>query len=336
VVFGSVKLLGVSAEVGGLLAGLSLSSGWGHFQIVSKIRVLRDVFLSLFFVLLGFQVGIGRVDWMLVLELFAAIVIIKFLVTHLISRLAGLSGRNAMFLGFNMTQVSEFSLVVMSAGLAAGLWNDSLIKAVTMAGLFSMAVSTIIISKSGKLSVKLGKISKAIFQFGGKNLQKRVEYRDHVVLFGGDRTGKSILAFLKKNDEEVVVVDFNPKVVGELKRREEAVIFADATDPEVLDLTNIAEAKIIISTIKDVNDSLSLLNELKLRKIDVPVIVDAETISQARELYGAGAAYVIFPHFVSGWHMGQLVKKYKNDKETFNKYKKRQDSVLKSTYEGEY
>lgn len=336
VVFGSVKLLGVSAEVGGLLAGLSLSSGWGHFQIVSKIRVLRDVFLSLFFVLLGFQVGIGKINWILVLELFAAIVMIKFMITHGVSRLVGLSGRNAMFLGFNMTQVSEFSLVVMSAGLAAGLWNDSLVKAVTMAGLFSMAASTIIISKSGKLSIFLGKFSKAIFQFGGKNRQNHLELRDHVVLFGGDRTGKSILTFLKKNGETVAVVDFNPRVVNDLKKREENVIFADATDLEVLDLTNITEAKMIISTIKDVDDSLSLLVELKSRKISVPVIVDAETISQAKELYAAGASYVIFPHFVSGWHMGQLVKKYKNDKETFSKYRKRQDNVLKSTYEGEY
>jgi len=336
VVYGSVALLGVSAEVGGLLAGLSLSTSWGHFQIVSKIRVIRDVFLTLFFVLLGFQVGIGGVDWKLVLVLVPMIVVVKFLVTHMVSRMVGLSGRNAILMGLNMTQVSEFSLVVMSVGLSAGLWNEPMVKAVTVAGLFSMALSTILITRSEKLSISIGKLSKMLFKFGGKNIQVRVEHRSHIVLFGGDRTGKSILSFLKKIGEKVVVVDFNPQVVAAMKRKGETVIFADATDPDVLELTNIAEAKLIILTIKNIYDSLSLLSELKNKKIGVPVIADAESLSQAKELYAAGVAYVIFPHFVSGWHIGQMVKKYGKDKETLLRYKKKQDSVLKNTYEGEY
>lgn len=336
VVYGSVALLGVSAEVGGLLAGLSLSTSWGHFQIISKIRVIRDVFLTLFFVLLGFQVGISGVDWGLVAVLIFMIVVVKFLVTHTVSRLVGLSGRNAILLGLNMTQISEFSLVVMAAGLSAGLWNEPIVKAVTMTGLFLMVLSTILISKSEKLSVGIGKLSKLLFRFGGKNVQIRVEHRDHIVLFGGDRTGKSILSFLNKNGEKTVVVDFNPQVVASMKRKGESIIFADAADPDVLDLTNIAEAKLIISTIKNINDSLSLLAELKFRKIEVPVIADAESLSQAKELYEAGAAYVLFPHFVSGWHMGQLIKKYRKDSTTLVRYRERQDSVLKSTYEGEY
>ena len=336
VIFGTVKLLGLSPEVGGLLAGLSLSTSWGHFQIVSKIRVLRDVFLTMFFVLLGFRVGLGGTDWMLVLILVPMIVVVKFLVTHLVSRVVGLSGRNAMMIGLNMTQMSEFSLVVLSAGLVAGLWSEPLIKAVTLAALFSMAMSTILIGKSEKLSIKISKLSKILFRFGGKNRQVRVEHKDHIVLLGGDRTGKSILSFLNKVGEKTVVVDFNPSVVADLKKKGETVIFADATDPDILDLANMAEAKVIILTIKNINDSLSLISELKNRKIDVPVIADAESLVQAKELYSAGVAYVIFPHFVSGWHMGQMIKKYGKDKETLSRYKKKQDTILKRTYEGEY
>ena len=336
VIFGSVKLLGLSPEIGGLLAGLSLSTSWGHFQIISKIRVLRDVFLTMFFVLLGFQVGLGGVDWKLLLVLVPMIILVKFLVTHMVSRLVGLSGRNALMLGINMTQVSEFSLVIMSAGLATGLWNEPLVRAVTLAGLFSMALSTILISNSEKLSIKISKISKLLFKFSGKNKQIKVEHKNHIVLFGGDRTGKSILAFLKKIGEETVVVDFNPQVITDLKKKGEMVIFADATDPDVLELANIAQAKLVISTIKNLNDSLSLISELRNRKIEVPVIADAESLAQAKELYQAGVAYVIFPHFVSGWHMGQVIKKYGIDKDILAKYKKKQDGVLRSTYEGEY
>lgn len=336
VVYGTVEFFGLSPEVGGLLAGVSLSTSWGHFQVVSKIRVLRDVFLTLFFVLLGFQVGLGGVDWTLVMVLVPMIIIVKFVVSHTVSRLVGLSGRNAMLIGLNMTQLSEFSLVILSAGLASGLWGESIVKALTLAALFSMALSTIIIGRSEVFSIKIAKLSKLYFRFHGKNRQINVKHRNHVVLMGGDRTGKSILSFLHKSGEKIVVVDFNPQVVADLKKKGECVIFADATDPDVLELTNMAEAKLIILTIKNVNDSLSLISELRSRKIEVPVIADAEGLSQAKELYKAGVNYVIFPHFVSGWHIGQMIKKFGKYSDTLLRYRKRQDSVLKSTYDGEY
>lgn len=336
IIFGSVRLLGLSPEIGGLLAGLSLSTSWGHYQIVSKIRVIRDVFLTLFFVLLGFRVGLGVIDWRLVLILIPMIVIVKFLVTHLISRIVGLSGRNAILLGINMTQTSEFSLVVMSAGLTAGIWSGEVVKAVTMASLFSMTMSTILISKSEKLSLWLIKSSKFFFKFGGKNEQANIEHKDHVVLIGGDRTGKSILSFLNKIGEKTVIVDFNPRVVADLKKKGETVIFADASDPDIIDLANLAQAKLIISTIKNENDSLSFLSELRNRHINVPVIADAENPVQARELYSSGVNYVIFPYFVSGWHIGQVIKKFNTDKDALNKYRKKQDGIFKNIYESEY
>ena len=336
VIYVSVRVLGLTPEIGGLLAGLCLSTSWGHFQIVSKIRVLRDVFLTMFFVLLGFEVGLGGVNWVLVLVMIPMIMVVKFLVTHMTARMTGLNGRTAILLGLNMTQVSEFSLVVMSVGLANGIWTESVVKAVTLAVLVSMALSTILISHAGKLSLRISKMSKLLFKFGGKNIQNKVEHKNHIVLFGGDRTGKSILSFLNKNGEKTVIVDYNPQIVTELSNKGESVIFADATDPDVLELTNITEAKLVILTMKNISDSLSLLSELKNRQIEVPVIADAESLAQAKELYEAGVAYVIFPHFVSGLHMGQVIKKFGNDKEALKKYRKRQDSVLKETYEGEY
>lgn len=336
VVYGSVRLLGVSPEIGGLLAGLSLSTSWGHFEIVSKIRVLRDVFLTLFFVMLGFHVGLGGVNWQLVLVFIPMILVVKFLISHMVSRIVGLSGRNAILMGINMTQISEFGLVVMAAGLTAGLWEEPIVKAFTLSGLFSMAASTVLISNSEKLSNKIQKLSSLLFNFKGKNKIEKVLHKDHVVLFGGDRSGKSILTFLNKTDEKTLIVDFNPNVVAEMKRRGESVMFADATDPDTLELCNISEAKLIISTIKNISDSLALLSELKKYNILVPVIADAESVAHAKELYEAGVSYVIFPHFVSGWHMGQVIRKFNLDKNVLHGYRKRQSHVLKNTYDGEF
>jgi hypothetical protein len=66
------------------------------------------------------------------------------------------------------------------------------------------------------------------------------------------------------------------------------------------------------------------------------VVVDAESLSQAKDLYGAGATYVLFPHFVSGMHMAGLMKKFGKDSEAILKYRNKQDETLKEIYEGEY
>jgi len=332
----AVNILGLTPEVGGILAGISLSTSWGHFQIVSKVRTLRDIFVTVFFVLLGLEVGLGRVDWVMVLLFTFGAILIKFIVTHLGSRFAGLSGKVAFSVGINMTQISEFSLIVLAAGLGSNLWGEELIKIVTVASLLSMAISTVIISKSVELYKVFERILPAIFRFAGDDKTRNSELRNHVILLGGDRTGRSILSFLASNGDKVLVVDFNPDIISNLKKRGVETVFADCSDSDILELTNMSQAKLIISTVKDVNDTLSLLNELNEKEISVPIIVDAESITQAKDLYEAGASYVIFPHFVSGLHVFSLIKKFTKDSEAITKYRDRQHASLKEIYESDF
>jgi len=336
VIFYSTSILKLSPEVGGFLAGLSLSTSWGHYQIVSKVRTLRDIFLTIFFVLLGLEVGGGKASWSMVVLMIALIIIGKFALTHLWARIIGLNGRIAFKVALNLTQISEFSLIVMSIGLSSGMWDETFVKSVTMAGLFSMAMSTILTMNTDRIYKSLIKICPFLFKFPGEMAPVKTELKNHIVLFGGDRTGRSVLSMLEKNGEKLLVVDFNPAVVKKLRNRGVDAIFSDATDPDVIELANLPEAKMIISTIKDAYDSLTLLEELNDRGIKVPVVADAETPVQAKELYEKGARYVIFPHFVSGLHLGQLIKKYGKDKTTIEVYRDKQNETLKEIYEGEF
>ncbi len=335
-VYFSVNVLHLTPEIGGILAGISLSGSWGQFQIVSKVKTLRDIFLTMFFVILGLEIGVGKIDWLLVGELVILATILKFVVVELSSYLAGLSGKAAFSISLNMTQLSEFSLIVLAFGATAGLWDQTLVTGVTVAGLISMVMSTVLMHQSASIYKFFSSLVPRLFKFGGREKTTVSVLKDHVVLLGGDRTGRSILASLKKNGEKVLVVDFNPDMVKKLNDRGETAIFADVSDPDVVELANMKEAKMIISTVKDLNDSLSLLSEIKQREIMVPTIVDAETAYQAGELYKAGASYVIFPHFVSGLHLGQIMKKFEKDLSILKKYRTRQNETLKEIYEGEF
>lgn len=335
-VYYSVKVLHLTPEIGGILAGISLSGSVGHFQIASKVKTLRDIFLTVFFVILGLEIGLGKIDWLLVLLLVFVATVLKFVAVELSSYLAGLSGKAAFSVSINMTQLSEFSLIVLAFGVSSGLWDKTLVTGVTMAGLISMVLSTVLMNRSAIAYKYFATVAPKLFKFGGGDKSSISSLVGHVVLLGGDRTGRSILAALKKNGETVLVVDFNQDVVKKLIYKGEKAIFADVSDPDVVELTNMKEAKMIISTVKDINDTMSLLSEIRQQKIMVPTIVDAETAHQARELYQEGASYVIFPHFVSGLHLGQIMKKFEKDLEILKKYRIRQNESLKEIYDGEF
>lgn len=334
-VFFSVKILNLTPEIGGILAGVSLSKSWGHFQIVSKVRTLRDIFLTLFFVLLGLEIGVGKIDWLLVLQFFVLATVVKFAVTEFSAYLSKLPGKAAFSVSINMTQISEFGLIVLAFGLTAGFWENSLVTALTLAGLISMVMSTVLMHRSAILFKFLVNKYPKLLRFGARE-SVEAGLTGHIVLLGGDRTGRSILTSLRRNGEKVLTVDFNPEVVSGLKRKGEVAVFGDVSDPEIIEVANMDKAKMIISTVKDINDSLALLAELKQKGIAVPTIVDAESAAQAGELYDAGASYVIFPHFVSGMHLGQVMKKFESDTDILKKYRDKQKETLKEIYEGEF
>jgi Kef-type K+ transport system membrane component KefB len=334
-VYFSTHVLGLSPEIGGILAGLSLSTSWGHYQIVSKVKTLRDVFLTVFFVLLGFEVGTDAVNWILVLQIVTLVILGKLVITGVVAIWCGLKRKTAFSLSINMTQISEFALIVMSIGLASSLWGSDLVSAVTVAGLITMVTSTILMTSARSIYKFWTKILPKIFLSVGREGES-LALKGHIVLLGGDRTGRSIMSFLKKNGETVLIVDFNPEIVKKLKNRGDKAIFADVSDPDLLDITDMREAKMVISTVKDVHDSLALLSEMLLKGVKVPVIVDAESASQAADLYRAGASYVIFPHFVSGLHLGQLMKRFEQDTTTLSRYRTRQNEALKEIYDGEF
>jgi Kef-type K+ transport system membrane component KefB len=336
VVFLATKGLGLTAEIGAFLAGLSLSTSWGHFQINNKIKSFRDVFLTIFFVLLGLQIGPGNINWLDILVLCLLVVIVKFVLSFMWSRLIGLNKRISFLVSLNMTQVSEFSLVVMSIGLGMNLWDSELVKVITIVGLITMSLSSVLINLNSVIYKRLLILFPNFFKQDKQISSVGANLKNHIVLFGADRTGRGIVNYLLKRKEKFIVVDFNPEVVNKLMNRGVEAIFADAADPDIFDMVNMSEAKMIISTIKDVEDSLALLDEAKKRKISIPIIVDAEGPGESKRLYDAGASYVLFPHFVSGWHINQLLIKHKTDKNTFKKYRSKQDESLKSIYEGEY
>jgi Trk K+ transport system NAD-binding subunit len=120
--------------------------------------------------------------------------------------------------------------------------------------------------------------------------------------------GTIFLESFKKLKKKVLVVDHNPDTISNLERIKTDCIYGDVANVEVLKEARLDKAEFVVSTIRIVEDNLSLINYMKEIKSKAKIVVVAEHVHQALDLYDAGADYVIIPHIVSGEKASTVIK----------------------------
>ncbi len=322
--------LGFSVLIGAFLAGVTLASSPYHLQIQGKVKPLRDFFVTLFFVYLGTQVNFSYLGdtYLLIIIFTLYAVLIKPIIFLLTVGIFGFRKHTMFQVAVNLSQISEFSLILMVLGLEKHVTSPAGLTVIALTGALSMLISSLMIENSTKI-YKL--VNRFVSLFERRKLQHLLEgigeqeLKGHVVIIGGHRVGGEIIKLLKREKIPQIVLDFNPHQVQLLLAAHVPVVYGDMGDPEVLDAMDLNEARMVISTAPGLEDNLLLLEEIRTRKISIPIIVRAETVEEAEKLYKAGAGYVIIPEVLAG---DFLVEKLRSHLENGKFFKNRGDAEL--------
>jgi Kef-type K+ transport system membrane component KefB/voltage-gated potassium channel Kch len=315
--------LGFSVVIGAFLAGLTLASSPFHYQIQGKVKPLREFFVALFFVYLGTQVQFNDLSRILPLTIIFTFytLVLKPTIFILIFGIFGFKKHTMFKTALTLTHISEFSLILMLVGLQMGAASQAALTTIALSAVLSMIIASIMITNSNKLFRKLSRVLEFFERKNYKHFLESNEDRDgledFVVVIGGHRMGGAIVKFLKEEKVPMLVLDFNPRQVDNLNKLGIKAIYGDMGDPEVLDDLKLDSARMVISTAQDLEDNLLLLEELKYRKINIPAIVRAESISDAEDLYEKGADYVIIPEIVAGDLLAEKLKDHFGDRDYF-------------------
>lgn len=309
----SGKLFGLSPEIGGFLAGLTLANSSQHVHIASRMKPLRDFFLILFFIILGSQLVIA--DWKTVLMAglgFTVLgVFIKPIFTFIYLTIMGFKGRTSFMTASSLGHISEFSIILAVLGWQAGHLNQTALSSMTFATILSFVAASYLLTHNQNIAAKWRGFL-AWWDVKGKSREGNGHgrsFRHHIVLIGGDRTGRSILHALKDMHHRFLVIDFNPAIVRNLKDKNISVLFGDIADPEIQEEAAIDRAKLVISTVADYQDSLALINAVRGSEGRVKLIVSANNDWEAKQLYEKGADYVLMPNFLSGLQLAEMLEK---------------------------
>jgi Kef-type K+ transport system membrane component KefB len=316
-VFASVSLfIGFSLEIGAFLAGLALATSQQHWQIAAKIKPLRDFFIVIFFIVLGSQMILANFSslWFPALILSIFVLIGNPLIVLLIMRYMGFRKRTSFLASVTVAQISEFSLIVIALGQKIGHVSNEVVGMVTAIGILTITVSSYMVLYANNLYriflPLLKHFERKDFQENYSNLAGGEDLKEHVVLVGCHRMGYDLLRMFRKEKLLVAVVDFNPEVVRKLSAEGVICLFGDISDPEIVEKLNLPSAKMIISTIPNLEENLRLIFEARLKNSRAPIITTALDDETALENYRSGADYVIIPHFLGGQHLAHLITQH--------------------------
>lgn len=324
-------LLGFGLEIGALVAGVALATSPYRFEITSRIKVLKDFFIVMYFVLLGSHVSFSEpINWGMVVSFLLVVMLIKPYLIMWLMKFIGHTKKNGFFTGTALGQMSEFSFIIISMGVTSGIIQDaSLITVVTIAGILSIVFSSYLTVYNHSFYNKIPNTLKQFIPWLKKKLaEKEIGQENDILIFGFGRFGSNLYDHFQKK-YKILVVDEHPAIINHLNTQWINCLYGDAMDLEFLREINLSGTKMILSTIRDSDVNIAILKVLKEKKSDLILVCIANHIHEAISLYEKGADYVIMPHYIGADHTSIMLEEFGLDVEKFLKNKSQQVESLK-------
>ncbi|MBP9766053.1 MAG: cation:proton antiporter [Candidatus Pacebacteria bacterium] len=322
---------GFSLEIGALFAGVALASSNFAKEISSRLKPIQDFFIAIFFVFLGAELVVeNSQNLILPIIIFSIfVVVVKLMIIFFILNLFGHRTRTSFYVAVSLTQVSEFSLIMLGLVAAQGYVDKNVVSIITIVAMITISISAYFMTYLEDI------------YFNVRNLFKRLEIRKNnfkiikdeakdldAVVFGFDRIGHEFVDVFKKLEYKYLVIDINPKYIERAIESGAPAIYGDAEDLGFLEENNILLSKMIISTIPNFKTNLYLVENYKKKNKKGVIIVIAHDEIKSKTLYEAGANYVIMPYHLGAYHAGNMLMEFENNPEIFNLEKEIQEKRI--------
>lgn len=319
-VSGFAAWLGLSREMGALIAGVALSTFPYTLDLASRVNTLRDFFVTLFFVSLGMQIPAPSLELARDGALLGLVLVVsRCLVVFPVLYFQRMGVRGGALATINLSQVSEFALVIAALGAFYGHIGERTIGVILYAFAFMAVISSYAITNSDRLARALKGPLRRIGMVDLDETSLAADGHAHVggkiYLLGFFTSASSLLEeFTRRKPElleQIVVVDFNPVVGHELRKRGIRVFYGDISRRDTLIHAGLEAAEVILCTIPDTilkgSSNLRLAHAIRTINPGAQLIMHAEALSEIEPLYAAGANYVSVSRLIEADHLFTIV-----------------------------
>jgi hypothetical protein len=252
--------IGLSAEMGALIAGLTIRRLPQHMEVLSKVASLRDFFMALFFVALGISLPSPTLTILLQAAALTTIVIIVRLLLYAPLLLAARQGPIvALTASVNLAQISEFSLLIIPLGVTYGMLNIEDQMVISYALMLSVVVAAFAIANNYRLAILMERILGLTPKPGASSAQPEATSEQHrrkdIIVLGYFVNTEAIARHIKETNQEllskILIIDFNIERHKHIEKHGMQVAYGDISNPHTLRELGVSDAKVVVSTISN-------------------------------------------------------------------------------------
>ena len=283
---------GASTAIGAFLAGLLVADTAYRHQIAADIAPFRQLLLGIFFMAVGMGTNLSLASEHIgeVVAIAAGLVAAKAAIVAVLAVLFGHPLRRGAELGLLLSEGSEFTFIIVTVAVVAGLVPPLAANILAAAVAVSMALVAIVASVARPLLNRLegeAKSSEAELRSATSELS------DHIIVVGFGQVGLALSRHLASLRLPVLAVDYSAARVQKVRRPGVPVYFGNALRSEVLHSCGLGSARLAIIALPDAEVAQRVL-ELMLRLYPgKDVLVRAQDERQAEDLIRAGARGVV-------------------------------------------
>jgi monovalent cation:H+ antiporter-2, CPA2 family len=287
--------IGLSLALGAFAAGLIISESDYAHEAIAQLFPIRDSFVAVFFVSMGLLLDPGTLfSNMTVLAVMIVLIVVgKFVVWTIIVLSFRYSLLTAVAVGVGLTQIGEFSFVLVQVARNAKIIGSDMYNATLAASLITILLNAALVRyiPSVLARVRHARQISALFQTS----EAPEDLRDHVIICGFGRVGSAIGYALHTFGVRYLAIEIDPDVFGTIRRRGLLSIFGDCSHSHLLERAGIRNASLLIVTVPDRDRAQLAVKNARKMNPDLPIMARAHHRDDYQLLMDVGATEVIQP-----------------------------------------
>jgi CPA2 family monovalent cation:H+ antiporter-2 len=287
--------MGLSLAFGAFAAGLMISGSDYAHEALAQLFPIRDALVALFFVSIGMLVDPRNLfsNVPLLGVMIALIIFGKFAVWTLVVRLFRYSIWTALTVAAGLTQIGEFSFIMVQVARNAGIVGSDIYNATLAASLVTILINAAVMRYVPPALARFRMAGQMAAHARSHPGTERL--RNHVVLCGFGRVGSFIGAALETFGIPYAVIDIDPDVSAEVRARGTPSVFGDPAHAHILEKAGAADAALVIMTIPHPDRARLAIQNVRRLNPHVPIVARAHRRSEHELLVRTGATEVIQP-----------------------------------------
>lgn len=288
---------GISLALGAFLAGLIVGGSEFRRPATAEVIPAREVLACLFFVSVGMLLDVGTASARLpaILGMLGAILAGKFLIVLAAARVLRLPLRVGILSAAALSQIGEFSFVLLNAASGSGLLEEALSQDLLVAIILSMLLTPVALAVGPRLALRAARVPWLDRLLGAPppGVDAREPHRDHVIIAGYGLAGREICRALRNAGLRYLVLDIRAENVRAANAAGDRGVLADVTRKEVLDEIGCQRARLVVLAVNDPGATELAIRTIRTMADGVPILARTQYEVDRPALYAAGATAVV-------------------------------------------